>query len=112
MLKGVIHVNFADAARQEHGLNNIENILKAEPQAQLEVVIHGEGIALAVKNQSRHAEQLARLAGSGVRFVACENTMEKKSIAREDLLPGVQTVPSGAVEILRKQQDGYGYFKP
>src|SRR5690606_8957950 len=57
ILKGVIHVNFADAARQENGLNNIENILKTEPQAQLEVVIHGEGIALAVKDQSTHAKQ-------------------------------------------------------
>ena len=47
-----------------------------------------------------------------VRFTACENTMKKKSIAKEDLSPGVATVPSGAVEVLGKQQDGYGYFKP
>ena len=45
--------------------------------------------------------------------VACENTMRQKSIRKEDLLPNVGTVPSGAVEVVRKQQrDGYAYFKP
>jgi intracellular sulfur oxidation DsrE/DsrF family protein len=30
-----------------------------------------------------------------------------------DLLPGVATVPSGVVEVIRKQQlEGYAYFKP
>ena len=48
----------------------------------------------------------------GVRFAACENTMRDKSIPKEGLLPGVVTVPSGAVEIVRKQQNGYGYFRP
>ena len=32
---------------------------------------------------------------------------------KDDLLAGVGTVPSGAVEVIRKQQrDGYAYFKP
>jgi intracellular sulfur oxidation DsrE/DsrF family protein len=50
--------------------------------------------------------------GKGVVFEACENTMKKKSLSKEDLLPGTKTVPSGAVEIIRKQSAGYSYFKP
>lgn len=48
----------------------------------------------------------------GVRFAACENTLRDKSIPKENLLPGIATVPSGAVEVIRKQHEGYGYFKP
>jgi len=48
----------------------------------------------------------------GVRFVACENTMKKKAIEKDALVTGVTTVPPGAIEVLRKQQEGYGYFRP
>jgi intracellular sulfur oxidation DsrE/DsrF family protein len=113
MLKAVIHINFGDRERQGHGLKNVQNILNAVGDtAAIEVVCHGEGISLVVKGGGAHAEQVGELLKQRVRFVACENTMKTKSISREDLLPGVDTVPSGAVEIIRKQQEGYGYFKP
>lgn len=32
--------------------------------------------------------------------------------AERTLLAGVTPVPSGAVEVLRKQHEGYAYFKP
>lgn len=112
-LKAVVHVNFADSERQKHGLRNVENILKeVQGKATVEVVCHGAGITLLEKNHSKHAEQIEKLVKVGVRFAACENTMREKGIAKDDLLPGVVTVPSGAVEVIRKQQEGYGYFKP
>ena len=43
MLKAVVHVNFADVERQEDALGNIENILKAEPTAQIEVLRKQQG---------------------------------------------------------------------
>ena len=55
---------------------------------------------------------MARLTKDGVRFTACENTLRDKSIPKEKLLPNVTTVPSGAIEVIRKQQEGFGYFKP
>jgi intracellular sulfur oxidation DsrE/DsrF family protein len=65
------------------------------------------------KARTDHAEAVEVLIKKGVRFVACENTMRQKSIRKEDLLPGVGTVPSGAVEVVRKQQkDGHAYFRP
>jgi uncharacterized protein len=112
-LKVVVHVNFAEAGAQGAGLKSVENVLKAEPHARVEVVCHAAGIGLVEQARSEHAAALAELIGKGVRVVACENTMRQKSIRKEDLLPGVGTVPSGAVEVIRKQQaEGYAYFKP
>ena len=113
MLKAVVHINFADAERQKHGLKNVVNILKeVKGEAEVLVVCHGAGIDLLVKEKSRHAEEVGRLIKEKVRFAACENTLREKAIPKADLLPGVTTTPSGAVEVVRKQQEGFGYFKP
>ena len=112
VLKAVVHINFGDVERQQHGLGNIDNILKEAPEAEVEVVCHGKGISLVDGKQTPHAEQVRSLIKRGARFVACENTMKKEGIENEQLVADVTTVPSGAVEVLRKQQEGYGYFRP
>lgn len=112
MFKAVVHVNFDDAERQKHGLKNVSNMLKEVKAADIEIVCHGGGIGLVVKDKGEHAEEVAKLVKDGVRFAACENTLRDKSIPKDSLLPGVVTVPSGAVEVVRKQQEGYGYFRP
>ena len=112
-LKVVVHVNVPESGVQGAGLKNVTNILKEAPDAQVEVVCHGAGIGLVEKARTDHAEAVEALIKKGVKFVACENTMRQKSIRKEDLLPGVGTVPSGTVEVVRKQQkDGFAYFKP
>jgi intracellular sulfur oxidation DsrE/DsrF family protein len=112
-LKVVVHVNVPESGTQGAGLKNVANILKEAPDAQVEVVCHGAGIGLLEKARTDHAEAVEALIKKGVKFAACENTMRQKSIRKEDLLPGVETVPSGAVEVIRKQQaEGYAYFKP
>ncbi len=113
MFKAVIHVNFSESERQKHGLKNVANMLnEVKNNFEIEVVCHGGGIGLLVKDQSEHAAEVERLNKQGAGFAASENTMRDKSISKDSLLPGVVTVPSGAVEVVRKQQDGYGYFKP
>ena len=112
-LKVVVHVNVPEPGIQGAGLKNVTNLLKEAPDTQVEVVCHGAGIGLVERARTDHAEAVAALIEKGVKFVACENTMRQESIRREDLLPGVGTVPSGAVEVVRKQQkDGFAYFKP
>jgi uncharacterized protein len=112
-LKVVVHVNMAESGVQGAGLKNVTNILREDPDARIEFVCHGAGIGLVERARSEHADAVAALIKKGVAFVACENTMRQKSIKTEDLLPGVGTVPSGALEVVRKQhKDRYAYFKP
>jgi intracellular sulfur oxidation DsrE/DsrF family protein len=115
-LRVVVHVDFAQTTHERQGLGNIANILKAAGddglKAEVEVVCHAEGIRLVEKARTELADDVAALIDRGVRFVACENTMRQRSLAPADLLPGVATVPSGAYEIVRRQQEGYSYFKP
>ncbi len=110
----VVHMNVEETQLQNNGLRSISNVLKeAGESTVVEVVCHGPGIVVVEKAHPEHAELVAELIKRGVRFVACENTMRSKSLTKEDLLPGVGTVPSGAAEVIRKQfKDGYAYYKP
>ena len=113
MFRAVVHVTFAEPDRQKHGLRNVSNMLAAEGgQGEVVVVCHGPGIGLLVTGKTAAAEEVGKLMTEGVRFAACENTMREKAISKGDLLPGVATVPSGAAEVVRKQQEGFGYFRP
>jgi uncharacterized protein len=113
MLKAVIHVNVGDPETQGSGLKNVENVLnEVGSDAKIEIVAHGAGIVLLVQGESKHAEQILSLIERKVRFVACRNSLRDKAIAEDRLLPGVQVTASGAVEVLRKQQEGFAYFKP
>jgi intracellular sulfur oxidation DsrE/DsrF family protein len=86
--------------------------LKEVKEAEVEVACHGDGIGLLIKDKSGHPNEVARLIKNGTRFAACDNTLRDRSIPRENLLPGVGTAPSGVVEVVRKQHEGSGYFKP
>ncbi len=115
-LKAVVHVNFAQTTHQRLGLKNVENIMRTAAaeglKTEIEIVCHGDGIRLVEKARTELADEVAAMANQGHRFVACENTMRERSLGRDDLLPGVGLVPSGAFEIVRRQQDGFSYFKP
>lgn len=94
-------------------LNNVENLQKAmgAPETQIEVVAHGKGLGMMLKKDSALTERIQKSAETGVIYAACENTMHRQSIRKEDLLPVVQTVDSGVAEVVRKQEAGWSYLK-
>lgn len=112
-LKIVVHNNDPDIARQAKALGNVSHILDAtEGNVEIVVISHGDGLSLVVADQTKTPNEVHSLLARGVRFAACENTMAKMKIPEARLLKNVTTVKSGAVEIARKQQEGYSYFKP
>ena len=54
---------------------------------------------------------LRKLADGGVASVACETTMRKEKITKDQLLPFVTTVDSGVAEVVRKQEQGWSYIR-
>lgn len=93
-------------------LNNVENLRKSLGDAtQIEVVAHSKGLGMMIAKGNEHAERMKKLAGEGVVFAACENTMAKKNVTKDQLLPFATTVDSGVGEVVRKQEAGYSYIK-
>lgn len=93
-------------------LNNIENSLEAlGTNSEMMLIGHGPGLGLLLKTNTTSARRIESLIGKKVVFAACENTLKRKSILRQDLLPGVITVDSGVAEVVRKQEAGWAYIK-
>jgi intracellular sulfur oxidation DsrE/DsrF family protein len=86
-------------------------IAGVKPEAtDIEVLAYGPGIGILAKGAST-ASQMPDLERQGVKFVACQNAMRGAHLTQADLLPGVISVPSGVVELVRKQEAGYSYVK-
>ncbi len=102
----------ADPKLGESLLNNVENVQKAlGPGLEVAVVVHGEGLALLKAGTNPLAQRLGKISQPHVQFLACENTMRRKSVRKEDLLPFVATVDSGVAEVVRRQGKGWSYIK-
>lgn len=93
-------------------LGNIRNLIHgfAPDAVEIEVVAYGPGIAMVRKSSSVGAE-IDALEKTSVQFVACENSMKRMQITKADLHDGVGTVPSGIVEVVKRQEQGWSYIK-
>ena len=109
----VIEVNVEGQEAWTGILNNIENLQKAlgPDRTQIEVVAHGKGLSLLLAKEAPLTERLKRISDTGVVFAACENTMRRKNVKKEDLLSFAVTVPSGITEVVLKQEAGWAYLK-
>lgn len=104
------------AAGEEHFeavLGNVENLRKAfgSGNSEVEVVGHGKGLGMLLAANRALADRMKKLADDGVVFAACENTMKKKNVTKDQLLPFVTTVDSGVAEVVRRQEQGWAYIK-
>jgi len=116
-IKAAYHMNTGvDSAHTV--LNNIRNHLNADSKAKIVVVTHGPGIDFLIDgakdNQGREfASVVAGLAGQGVEFRVCNNTLVSRKVDPSKLLLETKIVPSGVSEMARLQaREGFVYMKP
>lgn len=109
----VFEVNVHGTEQWQGTLNNVENLQKAfgRETTEIEVVVHGKGLGLILKTNEAMRERIQLISDAAVHFAACENTMRRMNLKREDLMPFATTVDSGVAEVVRKQEDGWSYIK-
>lgn len=101
-----------------HGLENVRNLLKAEPTAKIVVVANGAGIDFLLDGaKDAHGNPydaiVEDLTSQGVQFRVCHNTLETRKIDPSKVLPDAKIVPSGVAEAARLQSlEGYAYLRP
>lgn len=111
--KVVIQVSTNDPATWNLALNNAKNIQKdlGKDNADIEIVAFGPGIGM-LKADSEVTNRVVEAVDSGVQVTACQNTMRSQKLNKEDMNSKVGFVPSGVVEIIQRQQQGYAYLRP
>ena len=84
---------------------------ESEQRTTLAVVAQADGIA-ALTSEGEFEDDVKSLSDDGVSFKACSNTMETMDIHESDRLGNAETVPEGAVEATRLEDEGYAYMRP
>lgn len=109
----VIQVSDANPTVWGLALNNAKNIQDelGKDKIGIEIVAFGPGIDI-FRRESKVAGRLKEAEANGIALRACGNTMKSKKMADKDLAPGVKVVDSGVVEIIQKQEAGWGYLMP
>ena len=108
----VVQVSDGDSARWNMVLNNIKNVQsELGKNVEIELVAYGPGIGILTFDAPTSG-RIADAVKSGVKVVACENTMTVQNISKKDMHPDIDYVSAGAVEIMRKQLQGWAYLRP
>lgn len=110
-LKVLFHLNETD--KWKATLNNLNNFIKGGENYNKEivVVVNGEAVKGYLKGTDK-MDNIISLYKSGVKFVACNNSLKGNNILKEDMLELVEVVPVGVIFITLMQKEGYGYIKP
>jgi intracellular sulfur oxidation DsrE/DsrF family protein len=109
----VVQVSDSNPATWNLALNNVKNVQKdlGKDNVEVEIVAYGPGIGM-LKADSEVASRVGEAVDSGVKVVACENTMRGQKLSKDDMNAKIGYVPSGVVEIMQLQQKGYAYLRP
>lgn len=109
----VFHVD--EPEKWKTALANLSHTVQAVDMAvsHIEVVAAGGAVRQYLSDApEREVAEMRRLADAGVRFTACRHALSSFGIHPEQLLAFVQVVPSGILELARRQAEGYAYIRP
>jgi len=97
----------------EKVLNNVENLRRAlgADKTDVAIVVHGGALSMLLATNRDQSTRMEELSRAGVTFLACENTMKKKNVTKDDLLPFAKTVDSGVAEVVRREEAGWAYVR-
>ena len=111
--KVIFQVSDGDAAKWNLALNNAANVQQelGSNNVEIEIVAFGPGISM-LKAESTAGTRVSDATQSGVKIVACENTMKAQKLTKADMNPNVSFVPAGVVEIMKRQGEGWAYIRP
>jgi uncharacterized protein len=110
--KVVFDITSGDTAAHKTVIRQMRGISQSRPDAQLEVAIYGDALAMAMKDKSIIADAIQELSSNKkASFKVCGATMKRHNVDKTQLLPGVEVVPDAIYEIVTKQHEGWGYIK-
>lgn len=91
-------------------VNNLSNTY-GKGNVQIEVIAFGDGIH-ALTFDSKAAGRIPGALERGASVVACENSMTRFKLSRQDMAPDISYVRTGVQRIIERQQQGWTVIRP
>lgn len=113
MEKVVLQVSDDNPRTWNLALNVIENLQQAYGKQNVDIELVAFGLGLGIlKLESVAGNRVQDALQSGARIVACEVTMRRQKLTKADMLPNIEYVPAGVVEIIAKERQGWAVIRP
>jgi len=111
-IKVVFDVTSGNTDVHKSAARHLRLMSETYPDSEFELVVYSSAYKMVDNKSSAAGETLREIVkNKNVSIVVCQNTMKRNDKSKEDLIPGVTTVPDGIFEIVSKQQLGWGYIK-
>ncbi len=122
-VKVVLHVDENNKKKMNIVLNNAKNINKyyksAGKEVEIEIVAYGPGLNMLRDDKSPVKSRIIGIGEgfSNIKFAACGNTIKgvtKKEGKKPVLIDSdsIRVVPSGVIQIIKRQDQGWHYIRP
>ncbi len=107
----VIQVSTPEQRIWNQALNYVENLqeLYGKDNVEIEIVALGWGIGM-LKFDSPLATRVADSLKRGAKLQACEVTMGRQKLTKQDMLPDIGYVKAGLGQIIKRQKEGWSYI--
>ncbi len=107
----IIQISTPEPRIWNQALNYVENLqeLYGKDNVEIEIVALGWGIGM-VKFDSPLATRVAATLTRGAKLQACEVTMNRQKLTKQDMLPDIGYVPAGLGQIIKRQKEGWAYI--
>ena len=107
----VVQVSTPEQRIWNQALNYVENLqtLYGKDNVEIEIVALGWGIGM-LKFDSPLATRVAESMQRGAKLLACEVTMSRQKLTRQDMLPDIGYAPAGLGQIIKRQKEGWSYI--
>jgi uncharacterized protein len=111
-VKIVFDVTSSDPATHKSAMRHVKFMSEAYPDSEFELVGYSGSLDMFLADKSTVREEMEALINKkNVSFRVCAATMKRHEASNDDLIKGVESVPDGIMEIITKQQAGWGYIK-
>mgnify|MGYP005844498915 CR=1 FL=1 len=107
----VIQLSTPDTAAHRALTKQLNNLTSVWKDADVVVVVHNRAINMLRNATTNVAPEIKNLSVKGVKFMACEFTMQQLKITKDEMLESSFYTPYGLVEIITRQEKGYAYLK-
>lgn len=109
----VLQVSDGNTVTWNQALNVVENLREAYGKdTQIEVVAFGQGINMLKFDAPVSPRLLDAQTKLGAKIYACENSMGRNKLSRNDMAPDVIYVKAGIEHIITRQREGWVNVRP
>ena len=107
----IVQISTPETRIWNQALNYVENLqeLYGKDNVEIEIVALGWGIGL-LKFDSPMATRVADSLKRGAKLQACEVTMGRQKLTKQDMLPDIGYVKAGLGQIIKRQKEGWSYI--